>query len=159
MMRKRDQFQIIVELAIDDKEREASKWKPANALHATDSWDDAACPGMVRDELHDVLNLAPQAVSKARAFRFIPMQVVANLRFCSLSRSDRFPHRPKISRSIRCRTSFQSDATLSPASVAAQRRSTSSAQSSSMAGSVPESRLSSRRAASSARSDSGNSRT
>jgi hypothetical protein len=34
MMSKRDEFQVIVKFAVNDKEREASKWKPANAPDA-----------------------------------------------------------------------------------------------------------------------------
>jgi hypothetical protein len=47
MMSKRDELQVIIELAVDHKEREVSKWKPANALNTTDSWDDAPCRGIV----------------------------------------------------------------------------------------------------------------
>jgi len=75
MMSKRDKFHVIVELAVNDKEGKASKWKPANAPDATDSWNDSSRRGMVRDEVHDVLNLTPQAASEARAFRFVPFQI------------------------------------------------------------------------------------
>jgi hypothetical protein len=47
MMSKRDKLQVIVELAVDHKEREASKRKPANTLDGTYPWNDAPCRGMV----------------------------------------------------------------------------------------------------------------
>jgi len=79
MMSKRDNLQVIVELAIDHKEGKASKWKPANTPDGTDSWNDAACGRIVRNELKDVLNLTPQTVAKTRAFSFVPPKVIANL--------------------------------------------------------------------------------
>lgn len=79
MMSKRDNLQVIVELPVDHKEGEPSKWKPANTPDGTDPWDDAPRRGKVRNELKDVLNLTPQTVAKTGAFRFVPPKVMTNL--------------------------------------------------------------------------------
>lgn len=79
MMSKRDQLEVVVELTVDHKEREVSKRKPANSSGGTDTWNGAPGGGMIRYELNDVLNLTPKTISKARTFRFVPTQVVANL--------------------------------------------------------------------------------
>ena len=47
MMSKRDEFQIVVKLAVDDKEGEAAKREAANACDATDSRHDATCRGTI----------------------------------------------------------------------------------------------------------------
>lgn len=79
MMSKRDNLQVIVELAVDHKEGEPSKWKTANTPDGADPLNDAPRRRIVRNEPNDVLNLNPQTVAKSRAFRFVPPKVIANL--------------------------------------------------------------------------------
>jgi len=47
MMSKRDKLEVVVELTVDHKEREASKWEPANTPDRTDTWNGAPCGRMI----------------------------------------------------------------------------------------------------------------
>jgi hypothetical protein len=47
MMSKRDKLEVVVELTIDHKEREASEWEPANPSDGADTRNGAPCGGMI----------------------------------------------------------------------------------------------------------------
>ena len=109
------------------------------------------------DQRDKSLNLVPQFLSQSRASVFVPPNFGTDFRISGRIRPNGFGQRPKISRSIRRRTSSQSRVVVRPASRSAQRFSISAAHAASTSSSFSRSKLSSRRAATSARSLSGRS--
>src|SRR5437773_1763502 len=71
------------------------------------------------DQIDRCLNFRPQPVAQPGALTVIPSNVVTKLRLGFGSWPDRLRHLPKSSRSIRARTSFQSEVDSVPASTAA----------------------------------------
>jgi hypothetical protein len=149
----RDDLEIFVSFTIDHEEREAThryaSHDPAssNLRHSTD-------PRVFLNQMKNNRDLAPEFVAETDALFFVANDGAAKLGFGFRLETDRL-HLPKISLSIRRRTSAQSEVTASQESRAAHRRSISAAQAASTLASTSESRLWISLAAISARSLSG----
>src|SRR5258706_10294636 len=138
-------------LAIDQDEREMAQRKSSycslapNPHNFTDLW-------VRENQFAGSLEVAPKTVAQARTLALIPSELMNHFSLGEKVGPNRLCHLPKTSRSTRRRKSSQSEVTNSPASTAAQRRSISSIQAPSTSASCCSSRLSSNRAARSARS-------
>lgn len=154
-MRQRDDLEMVGMLPVHEKKREVAKRNAANCASGANATDHLADRGMGGDQIDRRFDLGPQPVAKAGALTLVPADVLSELLFRLGIGTDSGTHRPKMSRSIRARTSDQSEVARVPASTAAQRRSISAAHASSMSVCTSGSRLSRSRAAMSARSDSG----
>jgi hypothetical protein len=82
---------------------------------------------VLRDQVKNLLDLGPKRVAEPCALSFVANDRVTKLGF-GFGIETNYHHRPKISLSIRRRTSAQSEVTASPESSAAHRRSISAAQ-------------------------------
>src|SRR6266852_2600955 len=111
-MRERDDLDVVFAFPIDEEERKTPQRKAAYA--ALRARHGRANLWMVRNQRGDILNLAPQPIAESCSLVFVPPDFRAYLSFRDVVGTNRLRHRPKISRSIRWRTSFQSDVTARP---------------------------------------------
>ena len=130
-VRQRHYTDVVVVISIDDEQREAPQRNSSGGSPHAGSGHDFPYQGVFRDELERPLNLIPKPHSQVDRARGVVPDVSEDLLVGERVRPNRFTHRPNISRSMRCRSTFQSEVTTSPLSTAAQRRSNSRAQASS----------------------------
>ena len=136
-----------------------TKWNSAHSSRHSNAPYDFANRRMRRNQRDCRLNLGPESVAQAGALSFVPSDVVSEVGIRFVIRSYRLHQRPKMSLSIRARTSFQSELASVPASMAAHLRSIFAAQASSTSRCASGFRLSRIPVAISARSFTGRLRT
>ena len=154
-MGQSDNLNVGVMLPIDNEERKVSKWKASHRAPNAWSHNPSADARVFTHYSKDGLNVVPKTIRKLRLSRTVAAKLIKDLFLGELIKPDGLTHRPKISRSTRRRTSFQSVVTAVPASTAAQRLSISATHASSMSPSEGSAKLSRSLAAMSARSCSG----
>ena len=127
-MGQRHNLKIILIFAVYQAKREMAKRNLSNTsprCNTVHRFTDRRVRG---DQVDRGLYLRPKPIAESRALGLVPSNVVTKFFFGFSVRANRPRHRPKISRSMRARTSFQSLVWSSPESTAAQRRSISAAQ-------------------------------
>src|SRR5213075_743311 len=104
--------------AVHEQERETAERKPAHNSSRSYAGNRLANPGVAGDQTNRGRQVGQQRPAQPVASGFIPPDVVSKLLFGFVVRPYEL-HRPRMSLSIRARTSFQSEVPNVPASTAA----------------------------------------
>ncbi len=92
-MRQRDDFEVIVLFAIDEKKREVVETYTANCFAEAQPLHAAADFRVSGDQIDCVLNLAPQTIAQTIASALVPMDGFAKFSFRRGVGPNRFDHR------------------------------------------------------------------
>ncbi len=149
-MCNRNHMKVVTPLSIHHKVREVTKQNTPGTISSPYARNHTANPWMPQDQLKQASRFGKELRAQSLLQHLIPRHNPPQFLLSRRINTEVF-HFASNSFSMRWRTSCHSERVVAPASTAAQRRSISVAQASSTSGSTSRSRLSNKRAASSAR--------
>jgi hypothetical protein len=91
-MRERDDFEVVVAFAIDEKKREVAETYAPNRFAEAQPFHSAANFEVGCDQIDCGLNLAPQPIAQTSASALVPMNGFAKFSFRGQVRTNGFDH-------------------------------------------------------------------
>jgi hypothetical protein len=92
-MRERDDFEVVIAFAIDEKEWEVAEANAANCFGKANPLHHGADFRVCRDHINRCFNLPPQAIAETGASALVPLNGLAKFAFGRRVRANGFRHR------------------------------------------------------------------